>query len=68
MGRFPLPIGSADGDISRCLAVPRSPPAGQAGGVTARITSFPIVTPPSNPPAATTDTVSTANLVTEAVC
>jgi hypothetical protein len=40
----------------------------QTGGVTATTTSFPAVTPPSNPPAATADTVSTANLVTESVC
>jgi hypothetical protein len=40
----------------------------QAGGVTAKATSFPAVTPPVNPFAATTDTVSTANLVTQSVC
>lgn len=40
----------------------------QAGALHAATTSFPVVTPPSNPPAATTDTVSTASLVTESVC
>ena len=40
----------------------------QAGGLTATTTSFPTMTPPSNPPAATTDAPGTTTLVAEPVC
>jgi hypothetical protein len=42
--------------------------AEQTGTVTATATSFPVVTPPDNPSAATTDAAGTADLVTESVC
>ena len=40
----------------------------QPAALTATTTSFPSVTPPNNPPAATADPPSTTNLVTESVC
>lgn len=52
----------------RCTGQRAGATTEQAGALTATTTSFPSLTPPTNPPTATADTPRAANLVTEPVC